>query len=146
MESKEGNDLNFTDREMIKLDALSPLQHFKQSLALLYDSDKSLMYMFGIDFLMSFQYYLLVTFIPLYFSSEMGYSDFGSGVIFGIFGIVIGASSLYLSSILHIISLKRGLILSSVLGIIGFILMMTTNHYINLFSVLTAQAISCSLS
>ena len=123
-----------------------PVKHFSESLKLLYNSEKSLIYMFIINYLLRLQYYILVTFIPLYFTTEHNFSDFLSGLIFGCFGIVMGLSSIYLSNILHIINCKRGLLVSSFLGIIGFVLMMLNNKYLSLVAVVTAQSISCSLS
>ena len=124
----------------------SPIQHFTHSLMLIAKSEVSLILMFITNFLVSIQFYILVTLIPLYFSSELGFSDLFSGLIFGGFGVVIGISSIYLSSILHIISLKRGLICSCILGILGFSIMMIHNTALSLISVLTLQAISCSLA
>ena len=127
-------------------DSLSPLDHFWYSVKILMRAETSLMFMFIINFLVSLQYYILVTLIPLYFSSEHGYSDLMSGVIFGAFGIVIGLCSIYLSSIMHVISCERGLLFSVSLGILGFVAMMVNHTYLSLVSVLSLQAVSCSLS
>ena len=127
-------------------ESISALSSFKNSLLLLFKSNRSLLYMYIINYLMSFQYYILVTLIPLYFTSEHSFSDIGSGVIFGLFGIIIGVFSIYLSSIMHVISLKKGLGLSSILGILGFSMMITGNMYISVVSVLSLLAVSSALS
>ena len=125
---------------------MSPMQNFIFSLKLLIKSERSLQYMFIINYLLSLQYYILVTFIPLYFSSQHGFSDLISGLIFGGFGVVIGISSIYLSSILQLINCKRGLMYSSLLGIFGFLLMIANSTYLSLAAVLIVHSISCSLS
>ena len=125
---------------------LSSPSAFKISLNLLCQSESSLFLTILINFSTSAQYYILVTLIPLYFSSEHQFTDLQSGIIFGVFGIVIGISSLYLSSIMHSISFKRGLYVSSQLGIVGFYLMLQNNPALSLISVLFLQSISCSMS
>lgn len=119
---------------------------FKSSLNLLWQSESSLFLTILINFSTSAQYYILVTLIPLYFSSEHQFTDLQSGLVFGVFGIVIGISSLYLSSIMHSISFKRGLYVSFQLGIVGFYLMLQNNPSLSLLSVLLLQSISCSMS
>lgn len=118
----------------------------KGSLFKIFNSESSLFLVFAINFCTSVQYYILVTLIPLYFTEVHFYSDFESGMIFGGFGIVIGVFSLYLSSILHKISFKRGLYLSFTLGILGFILMLSENSYLSIFSVLVLHSLSCSMT
>lgn len=125
---------------------LTAFAHFQQSLKQLLHAETSLLFMFIINYFVSLQYYILVTLIPLYFSAEHGFSDLMSGVVFGAFGIVIGLCSIYLSSIMHIISCKRGLICSCMLGIIGFALMMVNNMYLSLAAVVSIQAVACALS
>lgn len=122
------------------------VESFKNSCKLLLKSRKSLLCMYLINYLMSFQYYVLVTLIPIFFSSEFAFSDFESGLVYGCFGVIIGIFSIYLSSILHVITLKKGLLFSSLLGIFGFFLMIFKNSYLALFAVLLVQAISCALS
>lgn len=133
-------------KEHVEAKDLSSFDHFKQSLHLMAKSEKSLIFMFIINFLVSLQYYILVTLIPLYFSNEHGFSDLASGIIFGGFGTVIGICSIYLSSNMHVIGFKRGLYLSFITGIIGFGIMMINMTYLSLFAVHVIQAISCSLS
>lgn len=131
--------------EIKRHDILPPLTHFKHSIDHLLKSEKSLGIMFCINFFQSFQYYVLVTLIPLFFTNELDFSDVQSGAIFGGFGIMIGIISLYISSIMNAISLKRGLFISSFLGILGFILFITRNSVLSLIGIFI-QAWSCSMS
>jgi MFS family permease len=145
MEQRELKSLVKNSATREKVDT-NPVNGLNQSLKHLLMSEKSLFYMFIVNFLVSLQYYILVTIMPLYFTSQYKFTDLESGLIFGGFGVVIGVSSLYLSSILHIISFKLGLIISAALGILGFILMLYDNLYLSVLAVLTFQAVSCSLS
>ena len=129
-----------------EFESKNPIIYFKSSLKLLIRSEKSLSFMFLINFFCSFQYYILVTLIPLYFTSEHGYSDFQSGLTFGIFGIMIGIYSIFFTSIIHKINPKKGLIISSFLGILGFFMMMAHNNHFSLAAIFLFEAVSCSLS
>ncbi|OMJ95646.1 hypothetical protein SteCoe_892 [Stentor coeruleus] len=128
-----------------KHNTLPPLTHFKHSIDHLLKSEKSLTIMFCINFFQSFQYYVLVTLIPLFFTNELNFSDVQSGAIFGGLGILIGLISLYLSSIMNTISLKRGLFISAFLGIIGFTFFITRNLILSLIGIFI-QAWSCAMS
>ena len=109
-------------------------------------SEVSLFLTFLINFSASIQYYILVTLIPLYFSTLYKYSDIESGLVFGGFGIIIGISSLLLSSKMHQISFHRGLNFSFLFGISGFILLLFNREYLSLISILLFQSLSCSIS
>ena len=109
-------------------------------------SEVSLFLTFLINFSASIQYYILVTLIPLYFSSLHNYSDIQSGLVFGGFGIIIGICSLLLSSKMHQISFDRGLNYSFLLGISGFILLLFNHELLSLISILLFQSISCSIA
>lgn len=140
--SDESDSLNFSPSSA---PSQSP-STFKSSMKLLLKSEPSLFLIILINFSTSAQYYILVTLIPLYFSFEHNFSDLESGLVFGVFGIVIGISSLYLSSIMHSISFKRGLYFSFQLGIIGFYLMLQNHPVLSVISVLLFQSISCSMA
>ena len=119
---------------------------FKRSLRLLFSSEKSLFIIFLVNFATSLQFYILVTLIPLYFTTEFGYSDIVSGIIFGCFGVAIGVFSIYLSYIMNRISLKLGLYLSFLIGIIGFGLLLIENSVISIVAVILVQSISCAFA
>lgn len=124
----------------------SKLTDYKNSFPLLLKSETSYFLTILINFSTSVQYYILVTLIPLYFTDEHGFSDLESGATFGVFGIVIGFSSIYLTHNIHRISFKRGLYTSFVLGCIGFALIMIDSVWLSLVSVLVFHAISCSIT
>lgn len=119
---------------------------FKRSLKLLLNSERSLFLIFLINFSTSLQFYILVTLIPLYFTTEFGYSDTISGIIFGCFGVAIGVFSIYLSYIMDQISLKLGLYFSFFIGIFGFGLLLIENSIISIVSVVLVQSISCAIA
>ena len=119
---------------------------FLLSLRLLWQSEPSLFRIFVLNFLMSFQYYMLVTLIPVYFTEEFDLSDLVSGVIFGGFGVVIGLLSIIILNHSDKLSLEQALSISSFLGIIGFVLMSFSVLYLSLIAVLLFQAVSCAMS
>jgi MFS family permease len=118
----------------------------KDSVTLLKRSEKSLFLTFLINFATSIQYYILVTLIPLYFSTEHSYSDLGSGLVFGGFGVTIGVISLMLSSKMDKISFDLGLLISFLFGITGFLLLLVNNEHLSLLSVFFFQSLSCSIA
>ena len=124
----------------------SKLTEYKNSFPLLLKSETSYFLTILINFSTSVQYYILVTLIPLYFTDEHGFSDVQAGAMFGVFGIVIGFSSIYLTHNIHRISFKRGLYASFILGCIGFGLLMFNDVWLSVVSVLIFQAISCSIT
>ena len=65
-----------------------------ESIKVLMRSEKSLFLIFLINLCCSTQFYILVTLIPLHFSTSHSYSDPLSGLIFGCFGITIGFLSI----------------------------------------------------
>ena len=116
------------------------------SIKVLMRSDKSLFLIFFINLCSSVQFYILVTLIPLHFSTSHSFSDPLSGLVFGAFGVTIGFLSIYLSYEMSRISLKRGLSISFILGIIGFILMLFNDSTICLISIIFFHGISCSIA
>lgn len=116
------------------------------SIRVLLRSEKSLFFIFLINLCCSVQFYVLVTLIPLHFSTSHSFSDPLSGLVFGGFGITIGFLSIYLSYQMSRISLKRGLSISFILGIIGFILMLFNDSTICLISIILFHGISCSIA
>lgn len=119
---------------------------FMRSIKILLNSEKSLFLVLFINFATSLQFYILVTLIPLYFTSQYGFSDTISGIIFGGFGVVIGVLSIYLSSLMAKISFKTALLMSFVLGIIGFGLMMIDNSICSMVSIVLFQSVSCAIA
>ena len=95
---------------------------------------------------MSFQFHFLVLLVPIYFTDEHDLSDLLSGTIFGIFGILIGVLSILISCYSNKISLRTILVVSSMLGLVGFILMGFANMYLSLFSIIVFQSLSCAIS
>ncbi|OMJ69910.1 hypothetical protein SteCoe_32237 [Stentor coeruleus] len=126
--------------------SLSEYEKFVNSLRFLRHSELSLHLMFLLNFLMSFQYYILVTLIPLYFTEAHDYSDLLSGVVFGCFGCVIGIFSILIPYLFQGSSLKIALSISSFLGISGFVLLCIDNVYISLGAIIGLEALSCSLT
>ena len=97
------------------------------------------------SFCVSVQYYSLIFFIPLYFSIEFGFTDLSAGLVFGIFGALIGSFSIIFSYFTYRVSLKAGLSFSIFLGILGFALLLLNNRYAGLTGILI-QSASCSLT
>lgn len=124
----------------------SKLQEYKNAFPQLLNSETSYFLTIMINFSTSVQYYILVTLIPLYFSDEHGFSDVAAGAMFGIFGVVIGLSSVYLTHNIHNISYKRGLYASFTLGCIGFGLILFDNVWVSMVAILIFEAISCSIT
>lgn len=126
--------------------SLSEYEKFVNSLGFLRYSEVSLHLMFLLNFFMSFQYYILVTLIPLYFTEEHGYSDLLAGVIFGCFGCVIGIFSILIPYLFQDFSLKIALGISSFLGLSGFALLCFSNVYLSLGAIIGLEAVSCALA
>ena len=145
MSGKESKPLLSSD-ETYPTPKESKLTEYKNSFPLLLKSETSYFLTILINFATSVQYYILVTLIPLYFTDEHGFTDVQAGAMFGVFGIVIGFSSIYLTHNIHQISFKRGLYASFILGCIGFGLLMYNDVWLSIVSVLIFQAISCSIT
>lgn len=124
----------------------SKLIEYKNAFSLLLNSETSYFLTIMINFSTSVQYYILVTLIPLYFTDQHGFSDVEAGAMFGVFGVVIGFSSVYLTHNIHRISYKRGLYVSFILGCIGFGLVLFDNVWLSIVAILGFQAISCSIT
>ena len=124
----------------------SVTEQFSVSLGILWRSESSLFRIFILNFLMSFQFHFLVLLVPIYFTDEHDLSDLLSGTIFGIFGILIGVLSILISCYSNKISLRTILVVSSMLGLVGFILMGFANMYLSLFSIIVFQSLSCAIS
>lgn len=117
-----------------------------ESVKVLMSSEKSLFLIILINLCCSTQFYILVTLIPLHFSTSHSYSDSLSGLIFGCFGVTIGFLSIYLSYEMYRISFKRGLTISFILGILGFLLMLFDISIICLLAIILFHGISCAIS
>ena len=109
-------------------------------------SERSLFLIFFLNFLMSFQFYILSTLVPLYFTDEHDLSDLLSGVIFGVFGVSIGLTSIIIGKYSSLFSLKTGLFLSSILGFSGFVMLLFNQLYLSIVAVVTFEAVSCAIS
>ena len=118
---------------------------FATLLEILFYPDKSFHYLMFTSLCMSVQYYCLTFLIPLYFTVEFGYSDLEAGVIFGLFGVFVGIFSLVFSYFIYQVSLKRGLLLSVGLGVVGFGLLVFNEKYSSLVGILF-EAASCSIA
>lgn len=120
---------------------------FKDSLDLIRRSQRELFGLFFINIMLSLDYYVLTTMIPLYFSQEEGASDTQAGIIFGLVGIVIGILAVSLGPFVNKLGCKQALILSSSFTFVGyFLLLMTRNLIINLIGVIIFLTVGCSMS
>ena len=118
---------------------------FGTLLEILFYPDKSFHYLMFTSLCMSVQYYCLTFLIPLYFSVEFGYSDLEAGVIFGLFGVFVGIFSIIFSYFIYQVSLRRGLLMSAGLGIVGFGLLAFNEKYSSLVGIIF-EAASCSIA
>ncbi|CAG9311313.1 unnamed protein product [Blepharisma stoltei] len=126
---------------------LSPLEEFKYSISEILKSPRELHILYLINLSLSFQYYLITTLIPLFFTDIQEFSDLLSGTIFGFYGISLGLGAIILNPLANRFGLKFGLSISCIFGLIGFLLLAVTyNLSVNLVSVLTFQTISGALA
>ena len=134
------------EEPLIVEEELSKYEKFRLSLSMLKQSERSLFLIFFLNFLMSFQFYILSTLVPLYFTDEHDLSDLLSGVIFGVFGVSIGLTSIIIGKYSSLFSLKTGLFLSSILGFSGFVMLLFNQLYLSIVAVVTFEAVSCAIS
>lgn len=117
---------------------------FKTFIEILCYPDHSFHYLIFVSFCMSVQYYCLTFLIPLYFTWEFGFSDVESGLIFGLFGAIVGVFSIVFSYFVYGVSLKKGLLASAGLGVAGFLLLIIGEKYSSLVGIFL-EAVSCAL-
>ena len=134
------------EEPLIVEEELSKYEKFRLSLSMLKQSERSLFLIFFLNFLMSFQFYILSTLVPLYFTDEHDLSDLLSGVIFGVFGVSIGLTSIIIGKYSSLFSLKTGLFLSSIWGFSGFVMLLFNQLYLSIVAVVTFEAVSCAIS
>mmetsp|Transcript_8534 Transcript_8534/g.12630 ORF Transcript_8534/g.12630 Transcript_8534/m.12630 type:complete len:450 (+) Transcript_8534:43-1392(+) len=122
-------------------------EQFLESLKLLKESPRELFFLYILNFIFSFQYYIEVTLAPLYFTDIQGLSDFQAGLVFCAIGVGIGVSALCFGPFLHSIGLKTCLFISSSTSICGFLLLFFIESlWVSLVAVLGFLSVSGALS
>lgn len=130
-----------------KIKQPSPFELFKSGFKDIFDSPRELLILYLINICASFQYYLVITLLPLFYSDIQGFSDLMAGLVFGCYGIGLGLVAISLGPLSNKIGVKAGLIISSIFGLIGFFLLTVTyNLFVNTFSVVLFHTISGALA
>ncbi|CAG9320049.1 unnamed protein product [Blepharisma stoltei] len=125
----------------------SSWEQFKNSLRIIQHSEWELFSLFFINIMLSLDYYILTTMIPLYFSQQQGASDTGAGIVFGVVGIVVGILAIILGPFVNKLGCKQSLIISSGCTFIGYtLLLVTRNLAINLIGVICFLTVGCAMS
>jgi MFS family permease len=83
-------------------------------------SGSNLFEIYTLNIILSFDYYIIVFLVPIYYSELYGLSDTEAGLIFGGIGAVIGVLALLGVSTLSILGCKGSLILSALSTFLGF--------------------------
>lgn len=96
------------------------MKEFRVGLYHLRHSSWELYLILLVNTLVSFQFYILTTLTPLYFTRALKVSDEEAGVIFGVLGIVIGLLSVGFGSVVDRVGVKSALVVSAICSTLGF--------------------------
>ena len=123
------------------------LQIFKATVLEILKSPKELFLVYSVNLLLTFNYNTLTFMIPLYYTQEQKVSDTQAGLVFGSLGVLIGVLAIVLGPVINILSCKKGILMSSISGAVGFGLLGHTRDFgVSLVAVVLFHSVSISMA